>query len=293
MLPTYIISKFAHERVKVVLTGDGGDELFGGYNNYLHNRILEPLRRCIGLGSKKWMLSFIDHIARVSIFENSRSGYRLRRLSELLSLPPEQRYASLSSYLSKNVRHEIAADKDVAQWDVYQDLYEPILREIDEEDVWARILNVDFRTYLPGDILTKVDRASMATSLEARVPLLDHEIVEFAHQLPMRFKIRRLQTKYILKRLAARRIPRSVVYRKKQGFSIPLDGWLRNELRDYAHDILLGNTRSGLFDRSAIEAMLLTHDKKTRNLGEAIWSLIMFELWYGTWFLNSTMRGSQ
>ena len=292
MIPTFLISKFARERVKVVLTGDGGDELFGGYSNYRRNKMFEYFKKLPYPISQQLIPFLLNRIGSISPIKDTIWEHRTKLFNKLLKGTPAERHANLVSYFNPELRFSLTNDYRVSSWDIFRDLYKPIWDMHPDEDVWNRIFRLDLESYLPDDILTKIDRTSMANSLEARVPFLDHEFVEYICGLPSDLKLHNLKSKYSLKKLAATLVPPSVIYRRKQGFSIPLNEWLRNELHDFSNDLLLGSGQntSGIFQKKNIEKILQMHMRNERNFGEHIWALMIFELWHSIFMKASNMK---
>jgi asparagine synthase (glutamine-hydrolysing) len=277
MLPTYYVSQMARRHVTVALSGDGGDEMFGGYERYAihaNRRIFETV--------PEWARRFY----RERVFPRLPQTMRGRKFSYNVSLPSRERYVDGLSFIP-------AFERD---FPLLSDDFREILRRSEDpgnalrrefarapaHDVMSEILYVDTKTYLVGDILTKVDRMSMLNSLEVRVPLLDQELVEWAAGLPVEWKLRGKHQKYILRRLAERvGVPREVLYRKKQGFSLPLVHWMRNELREMLMILVDSRTlQRGYFDPSGIRRLMNDHLYGGREFSARLWRLLMFELWH-------------
>lgn len=267
-IPTYMVSKLAAGHVKVVLSGDGGDELFAGYDRYL----VEAHERRHGQIAR-WAFGQ----AAALMPEGVRGRGRLRHLS----LPSGPRYLHALTLFEP---HEQRA---LLRPDVRSELagHDPWAREAQQlghgRGHWLSALQqVDLASYLPLDILTKVDRMSMAHSLEARVPLLDHPLVEFAGTIPPELLLRQGQTKLILKRAVRGLLPDSVLTKRKRGFAVPLGRWFGGPLRSFVHDLLLSerSRQRGVFETAAVER-LLAGDARGRDLGLPLWTLVSFELW--------------
>jgi asparagine synthase (glutamine-hydrolysing) len=270
-IPTYMVAKLASEHVKVVLSGDGGDELFAGYDKYLVeqrerrlDRVPAGIRRLAG-----------------AVGNAMPDGMRGRRFLQHLALDGPRRYLHASTMFQTGQLRALLQD----------DVYEQVSRH----DPWAAALAVlepkggdwlsaiqhsDLESYLPLDILTKVDRMTMAHSIEARPPLLDHKLVEFAATVPARIRLRGGTTKYLLKRAMRGILPDGIIDRPKQGFAVPLASWFRGELSDFARDLLLSATcrQRGFFKVSYIERLLKQH-QEGRDLALPLWTILSFELW--------------
>jgi asparagine synthase (glutamine-hydrolysing) len=267
-LPTLLVSHLARERVTVALSGDGGDELFGGYTRYaevsgmsspaplLLRRLLRglALMRRPGAKGRAWMLT-------------RASG-------------PRGRYASTVT-LPLSVKEGGVAGAEAARWrDSMEQVLDPWFDRFGSRDFATQMMLVDLETYLPGDILTKVDRMSMAVSLEARVPILDHHVVEFAMALPSDLKIRQGTGKWILREAIQGIVPDSVLSKPKQGFAVPLDKWLRNELRYRVSDLLRPDSRIyEWLDRDAVGRIASEHLAGTRDHQTTIWRLVVLDGW--------------
>ena len=279
-IPTYIVSRLAARRVKVVLSGDGGDELFAGYDKYLVERRERssifspaPMRYLLGAAHKVFP-------------EGVRGKNRLRHYS----LPDAERFMDGCTFFRREEARrlfrpefgELLARHDPAQGR---------MARLKSKGHWlSKLQGMDIRYYLPLDILTKVDRMSMAHSIEARVPLLDHKLVEFAATIPPELQMRNGTTKYILKRAVRGLLPADIVDRPKHGFAVPLDYWFRGRLGPYIRELVLGerSRQRGYFDQRYLEHLIGRHERG-RNLDLQLWTLISFELWART-FLDRGRR---
>ena len=270
-IPTYMVSKLASEHVKVVLSGDGGDELFAGYDKYVtearerqRDRLPRPLRALAGA------------IGRVI-----PEGVSGRRFLTHLALEGPQRYLDASTLFGGEDLRKLF------QPDAYRRLaqHDPLAESLAAlqhggADWLASAQYRDLHTYLPLDILTKVDRATMAHSLEARPPLLDHRLVEFAATVPARFRLRDGTTKYLFKQAMRGILPDAIIDRQKRGFAVPLATWFRGDLAGFARDLLLSTRcrERGFFDTRYIERLLALNERG-RNLDLQLWTVMSFELW--------------
>ncbi|MDO9271443.1 MAG: asparagine synthase (glutamine-hydrolyzing) [Rugosibacter sp.] len=288
-IPTLLVSELAHRHVTVSLSGDGGDELFGGYNRYMWaSRIWRslgwaprPLRAALaGVLTTLPPAAWNGVFAGLSAFLPKRWRYanpgdKLHKLAGILAVrSPEEIYLALVSHWQQPANVVIGAKEpatvltDARQW-------------ADVPDFASRMMYLDQMTYLPDDILTKVDRAAMGVSLETRVPLIDHRVVEFAWQLPLSMKIRGGQTKWLLRQVLYRYVPRELIERPKMGFGVPLDAWLRGPLRDWA-EALLNESRlrqEGYFHPELIRQKWAEHLSGQRNWSYHLWDVLMFQAW--------------
>ena len=276
MIPTYYVSRLARERVTVALSGDGGDELFAGYDRYVVNwkrRHYHFIPPAVGSLYRKHVYSRLPgHVKGRKFSWNITLSSRDRYLDGLSFLPALHREKSLFSTEFAE-RAQRWADP-FAQFARYYD-------QAPASDQLSRLMYLDTKTYLTADILTKVDRMSMATSLEARCPILDHEFVEWVAGLPLKYKFRDGVRKYSFKKLAERLgIPRQVLDRRKAGFSMPLAHWMRYELRELLGIVMESRTlQRGYFRPAAIRGMLDEHVRGRRDHAGALWLLLIFELW--------------
>jgi asparagine synthase (glutamine-hydrolysing) len=285
-IPTHAVSKMTRARVTVALTGDGGDELFAGYNRYVlaagHiarlTRLPMPVRRTAAAVFKAMPRGAAELASRVvpRSLRFSNPGDKLKKLADIMRLDGDAIYLRLISQcadpeeLTPGVReHPIAM-----RW--------PGTKR--DDNLLERMQLFDTTAYLPDDILTKVDRASMAVSLEVRPPLLDHRIVEFAWSLPRQMRLRGGETKWLLRRVLDRYVPRTLIDRPKMGFGVPLASWLRGPLRDWAEDLLdprqLGG---GVLDVGVARKLWSEHLSGVHDWAYALWCILMFEAWRRRW----------
>lgn len=291
MLPTYYVSGLARQHVTVALSGDGGDELFAGYERY---RIHESFG--ISDAIPKWM----GRLYREQFYPRLPLGTYGRQFLYNLSLPGLERYLDFVSFrpgldgrrqlLSADFRRSIDPRFDPL------DQFREYLSKAQAGDTLSRLLYLDAKTYLPGDILTKVDRMSMMTSLEARSPILDQLFVEWVTSLSIRWKYRDGKQKYIFKKLAERiGVPKEVIYRPKQGFALPLVHWLRGELKEEITRVLLEprTLQRGYFASEPIELLLDEHFRGRRDHSHILWRLLIFELWHRNYLETLVPRNWQ
>ena len=274
-IPTWYVSQMARQHVTVVLSGDGGDELFGGYDRYIpHPRVQtfdryapDALRAVASFAASSLPhgargKNFLRHVAR-----NDRGRYvdAIRYFSE----------DEKPALFSEEVRQQLSADGPERRLARHFERYAQL--------PWAsQMMRFDAETYLPEDILTKVDRMSMAHSIESRVPLLDNEVVQFAAALPARLKIRDGRRKHVLKEVAARLLPRDIVDRRKQGFAVPLGAWFRGNLHEVFADTLLSSEslQRGYFQPRFVERLVREHLAGARDHALRLWQLVVFERWH-------------
>ncbi|HET7590138.1 MAG TPA: asparagine synthase (glutamine-hydrolyzing) [Solirubrobacterales bacterium] len=276
-IPTLLLSRMTRERVTVALSGDGGDEAFAGYRRYLVARTAErlgPAAAAARLLQRSGLPGQLPPAAR-----------QLRRAIDAFALPPPQRYASMMSHFAPTELESLCTPDFLAAagdpWSAWrQTLAPPPLDGVD------RYLALDTATYLPGDLLLKVDRMSMADALEVRSPFLDYRVHEFAAALPERLKLRGRTTKWALKKLAAQRgLPPDLVNRRKQGFGVPVGTWLRGPLRPWLEDLLLepASLGRGYFDPVRVRRLVGEHLDGSADHTYRLWNLAVLELWHRTW----------
>ena len=292
-IPTFLVSQLTRNHVTVSLSGDGGDELFAGYNNYFNANAIwrkigwmpPPVRRGLSRALRAlrpqtydrwggWLSRYTGRFGSVG-----SAGDKLHKLAEVIAVQNQ----------------EALYHKLVSHWktpsDVVRDGLEPPSVFTDRTrwaslpDFTRRMMYFDTTAYLPDDILTKVDRASMAVSLEARVPLLDHRVVEFAWRVPLSMKIRAGQGKWLLRQLLYQYVPQSLIERPKMGFGVPLEDWLRGPLREWAEHLLEERRLrdEGFFNPGPIRVMWQEHLSGQRNWQGPLWNVLMFQAWLERW----------
>jgi asparagine synthase (glutamine-hydrolysing) len=277
-IPTYYVSKITREHVTVALSGDGGDENFAGYRRYaraqdLHARFDQgPLRLA------RPLLRMAAGALPVGAPGQAYAGFLgagdLARYHRLMTY---ERGETLRHLLSPDLRGSVRAPDPAA--------FARLAAELRAPDYVSALQLIDIHTYLPEDILTKVDRASMAVSLESRVPLLDHVLMEYAATIPSSLKLRGGVGKHVLKRAMASSLPGDILGRRKMGFGVPLGEWFRGELRDMVRDVLCSRAarERGLFRPAGVQRLLAAHDAGRRDYSARLWALVCLELWMGQW----------
>jgi asparagine synthase (glutamine-hydrolysing) len=282
-LPTYLVSRLARTAVTVSLSGDGGDELFGGYNRYFWGASIWRRLGWMPRGARRaaaGALTAVSPPAWDRVFEAAgpvlparvrqpAAGDKLHKLARAIDVAsPEELYAVLVSHWTE----EALVDAAALEFDL------PLERLATPPE---RMMACDAATYLPDDILVKVDRATMAVSLESRIPLLDHRVVEFAWRLPLGLKLRDGAGKWLLRQVLYRHVPRALIDRQKMGFSLPLDAWLRGPLRDWAEALLEEKrlAREGFLDPKPVRARWREHLSGRRNWQHPLWIVLMFQAW--------------
>jgi len=270
-IPTYMVSKLASEHVTVVLTGDGGDELFAGYDKYVteererrYDRVPDSIRKVLG-----------------AVGRAMPEGMTGRRFLRHLALNGSRRYLDASTLFRTDELRQVFRREAFNRIAVHDPWARSLMELASIGSDWVAALQYcDLQTYLPLDILTKVDRMTMAHSIEARPPLLDHRVVEFAATVPARYRLRDGTTKYLLKRAMRGILPDAIIDRPKHGFAVPLARWFRGELAGFTRDVLLSDTcrQRGLFEPKYVERLIRLHTRG-RDLDLQLWTLLSFELW--------------
>ena len=275
-IPTYLVSRLASQHVTVVLSGDGGDELFAGYDRY-------------AVEGRERRLRFIPAAARRALSTVTAlmpSGMRGQNFLRHIALPDAQRYVDATTLFNKARQHELFRSEVIELFAGYDPWAEAAEQCARADGHWLSTLqSVDLHSYLPLDILTKVDRMSMAHSIEVRPPLLDHKLVEFAATIPPKLQLHRGTTKYLLKRALRGILPDPVIDRAKRGFAIPLGRWFRGQLWEFVGDLLLSETSRSrhMFNPRYLERLTRRADRgRETDLDLELWTLLSFELWCRT-----------
>jgi len=288
-IPTYRVCQLARKHVTVALSGDGGDESFGGYRRYRMHLMEERMRAALPLSVRRSVFGTLAKLYPKADW--APRMFRAKTTFEGIARSSVEAYFHGMSFIREPLRSQLYSRSFNAALGGYsaKDVFERHARRADTDDPLALIQYVDLHTYLVGDINTKVDRASMAHSLEVREPLMDHELVEWLATLPSRFKMKGSEGKHIFKKSMEPHLPQDVLYRPKMGFSVPLARWLRGPLRARVREALLGShmAESGMFNTATIRQLVDQHESGARDHSTPIWTLLMFDA-----FLRNVMHKS-
>jgi asparagine synthase (glutamine-hydrolysing) len=286
-IPTYYVSETARRHVTVALSGDGGDENFAGYRNYFIDRLENYFR-------------IMPDWFRKALFGNMAKIYpkadylpqflRGKTFLQNVSVPPARAYHNTKSTFKSEIKNRLYSKElknEINKYDPFT-VFEDYYNKANTDDHLSRILYVDMKTYLVDDILTKVDRMSMANSLEVRVPILDHIFMEFVATIPSDLKLKGKTGKYIFKKALRDLVPEEILERKKWGFGVPIGSWFRNEIKEFTEEILFSSKsrQRGYFDVDYIQKMWKEHQRGIKNYTHHLWILLMFEMWHQT-FIDS------
>ncbi len=281
-IPTYLISKFASENVKVCLSGDGGDELFCGYSRYLKGVDIFNMFNKLPTNLRKFILQTLSYtpfsfwkVVQKIITRSSKPSNLANHITKLLVA---LKYSNKNSYYLSLISNP----KDVRAIMVNSIEYKNFTNELPEiNNFREKMMFADLNQYLPDDILTKVDRASMANSLETRAPFLDHNLVEFCLKIPNQYKYKHKKGKWILRELVYNYVPKHIMDRPKKGFDVPIDYWLKGPLKDWAYSLIEKNKLidDNIFKFNEISKMWQEHQSGKRNWQNNLWSILMFQAW--------------
>jgi asparagine synthase (glutamine-hydrolysing) len=284
IFPTYLVSQLARRNVKVALSGDGGDEVFGGYETYAAQSVARFWHR-VPRPAREMMARLVAGSIRPSASKKGLVNTALRFL-EGAGHNPRLGHARWRLFVGERLRQELFTPEALAAMPT--GIGDHVLRLADEAGHRGevdRALYVDLRSYLADNCLVKVDRMAMACSLEVRVPLLDPELVNLAFQMPEHYKVAGRQTKVLLKRIAARHVPSGCVYRRKQGFSVPMKHWLNQEFRPLVDELLAPDRirQEGIFRVDTVERLKKEHRSQEQNHSHVLWALVVFQDWRVRW----------
>jgi asparagine synthase (glutamine-hydrolysing) len=278
-IPTYRVCELARKRVTVALSGDGGDENLAGYRRYRWHLHEERLRSAIPLAARKTVFGALGSLYPKADW--APRMFRAKSTFQALARDSVEGYFHTISIMGDYMRQRLFSDSFKRNLQGYQavEVLQAHAKRAPAEDPLSLVQYLDLKTYLVGDILTKVDRASMVHALEVRVPLLDHKLVEWISGLPSTLKLRGSEGKYIFKKALEPHLPDDILYRSKMGFAVPLASWFRGPLRKRVNDALLGETlaNTGMFNRSFLQEMLNHHQSGRRDYSAPLWTLLMFE----------------
>jgi len=280
-VPTYFVSQLARKKVTVALAGDGGDENFAGYSKYHTDQIENRLRNLFPGALRRGLFPTLATLA--GRFNSPITG-KAQSLLGTLAMEPDRAFFTTNCFFRPSLWNDLVRGDLKRETDDYDpaDITRAHYHNADTDDHLASILYTDIKTYLPGDILVKVDRMSMANSLETRAPLLDYRVVEYAANIPSALKLKGREKKYILKHTFEKLLPEDVLYRKKMGFSVPLAQWLRSELFELANGVF-NSDDGGLaqcFDMNKVRQIWQNHQRGHNQNTQELWSMVAFELWW-------------
>jgi asparagine synthase (glutamine-hydrolysing) len=282
LIPTFMLSRFTREHVTVALGGDGGDELLAGYPTYFAHRYAELYRR-IPAGLRHHLIEPL--VRRLPVSTNNLSfDFKVKRFVQGAALPAGLRHAVWMGSFDPVAQRLLLQPEIIASWpdELVYDEIAPFNQVADDgTDPVERMMRLDATQYLPEDVLFKVDRASMAASLETRAPFLDHTLIEFITRLPLELKLHGRTGKYLLKRAMRERLPAPILQRPKKGFGMPVARWIKGELRPLVRDMLAPERlrRGGIFNPDHVAQLLTEHETGRADHRKLIWTLLMFEMW--------------
>ncbi len=291
LVPTYFVSELARQKVTVALAGDGGDEVFAGYQKYTTDYIENEIRKKFPRWICKSVFPLLSRVFRrvnLTIFRKASS------LFKSLSLDPAMAFYVSNSQITDDIWEFITLKQTRSDLDGYHpsSITKDYYSKSDGRDHLSRILYTDLKTYLPGDILVKVDRMSMANSLEVRAPMLDYELIEFSAGLRPDLKFKKGEKKVLLKEAFKQDLPDDILYRKKMGFSVPLADWLRGELKSIVEATLFSST-DGIrryFIMTSIKQLWLNHLSGKHDHSTIIWNLLIFQLWWNRYMATEALE---
>jgi asparagine synthase (glutamine-hydrolysing) len=278
-IPTYRVCELARKRVTVALSGDGGDETFAGYRRYRWHMHEERVRSLLPLRLRRPLFGTLGRL--YPKIDWAPKFLRAKSTLESIGRDSLEGYFHSVSVMPDRVRLPLYEADFLAELGGYRavEVFRRHAARAGTSDALSLIQYVDFKTYLPGDILVKVDRAAMAHSLEVRVPILDHTLIEWAATLPSSLKLRDGEGKYVFKKALEADLPDEILYRPKMGFGVPIAAWFRGPLRERVRELVLGSglAATGIFRRAALEKLVREHESGARDHSAALWALMMFE----------------
>ncbi|WP_416306675.1 XrtA/PEP-CTERM system amidotransferase [Neptunicella sp. SCSIO 80796] len=278
-IPTYRVCELARKNVTVCLSGDGGDEVFAGYRRHKWHMLEEKIRSCVPAGIRSPVFNFLGNyypkLDWAPKFLRAKSTFQALQRDALAA------YLHTMSFVPDQRRSQLFSDGFKQELGGYHalEVFKRHANDFDGDDALSLIQYLDMKTYLPGDILTKVDRASMAHSLEVRVPLIDHKFLEWSNKIPSKYKLQGGNGKAIFKSSLESRLPHDVLYRDKMGFGVPISRWFRGPLKDKLRQRVLEGKMidSGIFDQKTLTSMVENHINGSQENGQMLWAMMMFE----------------
>ena len=275
LIPTYFLSEFARQSVTVALSGDGGDELFGGYETYMADRMFLSLQKC-----PRFLIRGAHKMASLmpTSFNKVSFDYKAKQFLQGCSLDFHQAHFHWRRIFSGDDMGSLLHDDSLKNWSPHVSTGK-FFDDVKDCDPLDQAMYVDMKTWLVDNILVKVDRASMAHSLEVRAPFLDHRLVSFAASLPVSYKIRGFEKKYILKKAMEPYLPKSILYQKKKGFNAPLSLWLNKDLFDFAYETTTAKTLEGMIDLDCVKTLWDDHRREKKDNGFKLFGLLALGVW--------------
>jgi asparagine synthase (glutamine-hydrolysing) len=288
IIPTYLLSKFTRQHVTVALGGDGGDELFAGYDTFPAHKLACVYNR-IPYWIRKYVIEKIIYNLPVSL-DNMSFDFKLKQFLKGIPYSPELRNQVWLGSFAPSEHNQLFREeilKETEGSDIFESITQS-LKACNAQHYLDQIIYLYCKFYLQDDILTKVDRASMANSLEVRAPLLDYRFVEYTFGLPTHLKLRGVGTKYVFKRVMNRHLPPGIARRAKKGFGIPIAKWIRSDLKELFEEELSERkiAQEGILNPLYVRKLLDEHLKGAKDNRKQLWAILIFELWYKRWFLG-------
>jgi len=281
-VPTYYVARETRRHVTVALNGDGGDESFAGYERYIAMGLTEKYRKVPAFFRESLIKEAVNRIPTSPIRKSTVNS--AKRLLEVVSKPRVNRYMHWMSVFNEGLKEPLYSEAFREQTDraFAASFLDTWFKKANGNGPVDTLLLTDLMTYLPNDLLVKVDIATMAVSLEARSPFLDHHVIEFAASLPERLKLRRLTTKYLLKKVLRRLLPAQNLDRRKMGFGVPIGHWFRGKMQPFLREVVLSDKalRRGLFKPEVVKQLVEQHTRSERDYSHQLWTLLMLELWF-------------
>ena len=284
-IPTYYISEIARRYVTVALSGDAGDEIFAGYRRYLARRLASYYNRLPRSLRKSLVERTVKRLPEPATYYGHSLRKKVRLFVDYASQVEEEPHISWTPFFSPIEKEKLYSSELKSHLGERRSYLEEFFEQAGSEDEVSQMMWVDLMTYLPDDILTKVDRMSMAVSLEARNPLLDHRLVEFMASVPVSLKLKGFSSKYLLKRAVEDLLPTEIMQRKKQGFVVPLASWFRKELKEFTYQALLRDAGTDYLNKEYIKTIVNEHGSGRSDHSQQIFALLSFHLW------NRLIRG--
>ena len=281
-VPTYYVARETRRHVTVALNGDGGDESFAGYERYIAMGLTEKYRKVPAFFRESLIKEAVNRIPTSPIRKSTVNS--AKRLLEVVSKPRVNRYMHWMSVFNEGLKEPLYSEAFREQTDraFAASFLDTWFKKANGNGPVDTLLLTDLMTYLPNDLLVKVDIATMAVSLEARSPFLDHHVIEFAASLPERLKLRRLTTKYLLKKVLRRLLPAQNLDRRKMGFGVPIGHWFRGKMQPFLREVVLSDKalRRGFFKPEVVKQLVEQHTRSERDYSHQLWTLLMLELWF-------------